>query len=493
VKWVEEDNYYGAVYSQGAHNNLRAGLAVTAGVPAPYFFGALPIPPRAYYVHHPVLMPLLVTASFALFGELEWAAKLVSIVCSLASALLLWLLVSEAIGRRGAALVVACFVTLPMELHYGDMVDFEPSLVMWMLAALFALRRWDVTGGRYWASIAVFCFAGAVWTDWPGYLFIIATTFWLLRRKERASRWLAIVLLAVALISGVAFLLQIRFVNPEAWHDLWTAVKMRLGSGVQPGSSDVTSSAGVRFGFGEWVQRIFASFGQDYLLVMWLFVLAGFFFLIRNRSAAGFRWLGWAALLMAAAGIPYMLLLRNWSFIHDYASFSAIGSIAILGGLGLESGWLWMERRTSAESFRRFAAVITTGLLVWLAFAGFARAEEQRSQLLMLDGVTREPPNLIPDLGRYLANTFPAETTILCNFDPYYSTLGYYAQRPLVNNLSSAKEWDSAVTAAGGTRIGGMVWLAAPSAAEILESLPVNEIVRVDIDGVQFALWKPGR
>ena len=62
--WVEEDNWYGAVYAQAAHNNLRAGLHA-AGVPATLYFGPLPIPPDAYYVHHPTLLPLLVTASFA--------------------------------------------------------------------------------------------------------------------------------------------------------------------------------------------------------------------------------------------------------------------------------------------------------------------------------------------------------------------------------------------------------------------------------------------
>src|SRR3954467_14985214 len=71
VPWVEEDNFYGALYSQAAHNNLRAGLAVTGGVPATLYFGPLPIPANAYYVHHPVLMPLIVTGGVALFGEKE--------------------------------------------------------------------------------------------------------------------------------------------------------------------------------------------------------------------------------------------------------------------------------------------------------------------------------------------------------------------------------------------------------------------------------------
>jgi hypothetical protein len=493
VPWVEEDNFYGALYSQAAHNLLRAGPGATAGVPATLYFGPLPIPPDAYYVHHPVLMPLLVSAAVAVFGETEWAVKLAPILCSLLSVLFLWLLVSETVGKRAGALTAAFFVTLPMELHYGDLVDFEPFLVMWILAALVCLRRWQVGRENKWAIVAGVCFLCALWTDWPAYLFIcgIALSLWL--KKEKRGRWFAMALFGMAALSFAAFLLQIRHANPAAWRDLWTAMTMRLGSGMQPGSSGTPAGAALHFTFGEWVQRIFQSLGQDYLLVTWLFVLAGIVYIIRSRKQPGFRWLGGAVLQMAIPGILYMALLRNWSFVHDWASFFCIGSIAILGGLGLEAVWNWMDRGSRPQFVRAAAGVATFGLFVWLATAGFVRAEEQRSQLLILDGTVREPSNLIPDVGRYLAKIFPAEATILCNFDPNYSPVSYYAQRTVITNLGSSVEWQFAVSAAHPRGVGGIVWLDAPSAAEILQLLPKDEVTPVEIDGIRFAVWKPAK
>jgi hypothetical protein len=491
VPWVEEDNYYGALYSQAAHNNLRAGLHLTGGVPAPLYFGPLPIPRQAYYVHHPMLMPLMVTASVAAFGETEWTVKLVPIVCSLLSAILLWLLVCDAIARRAAALVVALFATLPMELHYGGMVDFAPCLVMWMLATLVCLRYWDVGCGKRWAFLAAFCFFCAVWTDWPGYLFALSISVSFLLKKTKRARWFALVLLAIAGFSGLLFLVQIHNVNPDAWRDLWLAVRMRLGSGVQPGSSGIAPTEGLHFGFGEWLRRIFQSLGEDYLLVTWVFVLGGAIYLMRNLKLPGFRWLGWAVLQMASAGVPYMLVLRNWSFIHDWASFFVIGCIAILGGLGILGIVDAIGRDAWAKKLQPLGSIAAVGLLFWLAEAGVVRAESQRSQLLMLDGQTREPANLIRDVGRYLAKTFPPDTTILCNFDPYYSTLSYYAQRTILNNLGTSGDWESA-SADSARRFGGILWLAAPSTAEILETLPKHEIIGVEIDGISFAVWRPG-
>lgn len=491
MPWVEEDNFYGALYSQAAHNNLRAGLAVTGGVPATLYFGPLPIPAGAYYVHHPVLMPLMVTGAVAVFGETEWAAKLVPILCSLATAALLWFLVRDTIGQRAAALVIAFFVTLPMELHYGAIVDFEPCLLWWMLAALVCLRLWETQQSKPWLILVAVCCLGAIWTDWPGYLFVLGISISLLFGKNHRRPAFALALLGLATISGILFLLDVRHANPGAWRDLWTAITMRFGNGVAPGSS-AAEITGSHFTFVEWVRRILQGIGQDYLGPAWLLVLAGAIYLVRNLKSPGFRWLGWAALQMALAGIPYMLLLRNWSFIHDYASFIAIGSIAIAGGLGIEAGLVWVENRQRAKILQPAGGIVAVGLLIWMAVAGFSRAENQRSQLHMLDGATAEPKNLIPDVGHYLARTFPAETTILSNFDPYYSPLDYYAQKTIVRNLGTDDEWNAAATSAGPRR-GGIVWLAAPSAPEILATLPKSETSQVEIDGVSFAIWNPVR
>ena len=490
---MEEDNFYGALYSQAAHNLFRAGPRATAGVPATFYFGPLPIPPDAYYVHHPVLMPLLVTAAVVVFGETEWAVKLAPTLCSLLSVVFLWLLVSDTIGKRAAALTAAFFVTLPMELHYGDLVDYEPFLVMWVLAALVCLRRWQAGHENQWAIVACVCCLGALWTDWPAYLFVAGIAISLWRKKEKGARLFAMALLGMAAASIAAFLLQIRHANPGAWRDLWTAISMRLGSGTQPGSSGTPAGAALHFTFGEWLERIFESLGHDYLLISWLFVLAGSIYLARNRKHAGFRWLAGAVLQMAIPGILYMVLLRNWSFVHDWASFFCIGSIAILGGLGLEAAWAWMDRGNRPQFARLAGGAATLGLFVWLAIAGFARAEEQRSQLLILDGTTPEPSNLIADVGRYLGKNFPPETTILCNFDPNYSPVSYYAQRTMVTNLGTTVEWQFAVSAARPRGVGGIVWVDAPSAAEILELLPKEEVTPIEIDGIRFAVWKPAK
>ena len=490
--WVEEDNWYGAVYSQAAHNNLRAGLTVTGGVPVTLYYGPLPFPRDVFYVHHPTLLPLLVTASFGLLGESEWAAKLVPIACTLLSVIFLWLLVRDLAGRRAGTLVALIFATLPMQLHYGDMVDFEAPLLMLMLATLLSLQYWRTTGRVLWMMPATLFVFLALWMDWPGYLFVLSLVvcFWL--RGTKGSRLFALALLGVIAVSGVFFLLQIRYVNPAAWHDLAIAVRMRLGNGVATGSSAMAREPNLHFTFWEWCRTVAHGLHENYGWLPWLLAAGGTVYAVhQHQVSAGLRQAGWGALQIAIIGAAYMTILRNWSYIHDWSSFYLSAPVAIMGGMGLDGALNWIERRKPARYLRVGTVLFLGGLALLLGGTGFRQSESMRSQFLMLDGITSEPRNLIPNLGLFLTKSFSPEITILSNFDPYSSTLPYYAQRTILNNLGSEAEWKAAISDETGP-LGGIIWRDAPGAAALLAALPKEEVSAVELDGCLFAVWKRG-
>jgi hypothetical protein len=76
-----------------------------------------------------------------------------------------------------------------------------------MLAALVACETGKFAGASEKACTCCFC---ALWLNWRVFVYVASP------EKEKS------VLLAGIMVSGVLFLLQIRFVNPEAWRDLWT-------------------------------------------------------------------------------------------------------------------------------------------------------------------------------------------------------------------------------------------------------------------------------
>ena len=371
--WVEEDTWYGAVYAQAAHSNLRAGLHA-AGVPATLYFGPLPIPPEAYYVHHPTLLPLLVTSSFVIFGEAEWSTRLVPVAASLASVLVLWFLLRSAAGARTATLGTAVFAALPMELHYGDMVDFEPVLTLWMIALLACLWRWEGEARVRWALAAGFFAALALWTDWPGYLLVLSVSAFFIFGANRRQRWMGWMLVGLVGLFGLLFLLQIRSANAAAWSDLWMALRMRLGNAIPTGTGAIPADA-QRFTWGDWLSTLLTDLRRNFLTLTWLFVGVGVFRVLRRKkSDPGIRWLGWAALQFFIADGLYVVLLRNESFIHDFAPFYLVGGVGIPGGVGIGR---YLPRRRGA-----FASTATGDLRRvrrWCGGAGRAGLPRIRS------------------------------------------------------------------------------------------------------------------
>ena len=471
--WVALHDFNGAVWSQAAHNHLRAGLAQTRGVPAGFYFGPLPIPPDGYYVHHPPILPLLITGMFALFGEHEWAARLVPIAGSLASVGLLWLLVRSCAGERAATLSAAVLALQPMTLSIGRMVNFEPCTLPWMLAALWCLRRWQRTGRPAWRAGVLACFLAGLWTSWHMSLFAAALAAWLLAERRGRETRLAWEILLLTAFSAAMFLAWIRLARPDAWADLGTAFRLRLSHRTE-----------AQFTWGQWLVRQGEYLGGRITPLTWALGLVGAVGASKSGGREGVRWLYRAALVIFLMNAGYVTVFRNASYIHDYSGFFFVAPLAMMGGLALEARVRWSLVGRAA------AAALLVGLAGW-GWAGTQAVE--RMQFRVLDWNRPEPRDLIPTLGRAIRQAFPEETPVLCNFLPVYGPhLGYYAQRSLYNNLTTYAEWKPWI-AHGGPNVGGVIWLGAPGAVALQEALPDGTRNVIQIDGERFCLWKPAR
>ncbi|MEO6785040.1 MAG: hypothetical protein ABI318_02805, partial [Chthoniobacteraceae bacterium] len=297
-----------------------------------------------------------------------------------------------------------------------------------------------------------------------------------------------LLLVALVGVSGIIFLLQIRYVRPDAWSDLWNAATMRLSNSTATDATSVASHP-VSFTLREWCAAILSGLAADFLLLPWLFVALGIFFIWKaRRTDAGLRWCGFAMMPMIIAGVLYVVILRNESFVHDFATFYLIGALAIAGGLGIEGLLARIERRFFTASSRVLATLAVVALFAWLGASAVSRSEELRSPFSVLDAEKPEPPDFIPALGRFLGKTFPHGTTILCNFAAS-GTLDYYSQRNVLNALMTPEDW-KAFIASEPPPLGGIIWLDAEHAAEVVASLPRDEVREVKFHGYRFALWR---
>lgn len=482
--WIEGVDFNGAVWSQAAHNILRAGLIETSGASSGFYFGPLPIPAWGYYLHHPPLLHLAITVLFAVLGEHEWVARLVPVSCSLVSAVFLWLLVRSCVGARIATLSAAVFASLPMQLKYGSMVNFEPCVLMLMLGALLCLRWHRVSGAGKWKCAAFGFIIVGLWMDWAMYLFVIALcSCWLLRANGGDRRFAGIILLS-ALTSGALYLLRIRLLRPDAWQSLADAFMVRLGTG-----------KGGYFTEAQWLTRMGETLVIYFLPAGLILGAIGAAILCRARARGeGFQWLGRACLSVLVMDALFVGVFQNVSYIHQYSAFYFLAPLAIAAGVALDRLIAALQTAIPLRLFRGVAELAVCLILVAIAASGWQRTQALAGQFRILDYHINEPPGLIPELGKAIRENFSADARILCNFLPDYGPhLAYYAKRDILNNLCEYRFWDPFVNDPS-KRIGGVVWVSShPSSQNILAKLPASGTKQfLTVGDHTFCLWKPG-
>lgn len=482
--WTYNDDYNGAFWAQAGRNLHLAGFLSTAGVPAPLYFGAPPIPADALYVHHPTLLPAMMLLDLTLLGESESAARCLPILFSLLTAALLWMIVSLSDGWRTGAFVLAFFVAAPMELHYGQMVNFEALELFFMLAALCLFHLWRLHRTPARAAAFLLFATLAMWTDWQGYLLVILLTLQLLFEGPAPNARVCGALLLAASISGLAFLLQIHLASPGAWTELLHAYRER--------SSHADLSGG-SFTAVQWFGTQYSNLTTLFHPAAWILACIGAVFAFAGRKRLTPREsvpLHIGAVLFVI-DLFYVCALRNQSYIHDFACFYFLVPVAVFSGFLLERIIRATETRWPGyPSIAATAAccLLSAGLIWW----GIRSLDGIDTQFCILDDDDTEPATLMPDVGHLIDQTFPANAVVICNFDRYYSPLPYYSRRVMTNDVRDIADWQDAVTDARPHPAGGIIWADAPDASDLLNHLPAGEKRPVTVDGIPFVLWLPG-
>jgi 4-amino-4-deoxy-L-arabinose transferase-like glycosyltransferase len=458
---------------------LRAGLLTTAGMPSAFYFGTMPIPPEAYYTHHPPLLSLMLTGMFSLFGEKEWVARSLPVACSLLSVMLLWWLVRDCANARTASFCVLAFAAMPMELRYGRMVNFEPLDLVWMLGAFLGLRLWAKTARRGWRFLAFGAILLALWTGWLGYLFVLVLCAFFAFSRQRRNLARASLYLMMMIVSLVLFFWEVHHVYPGAWREMMSALNYRAASGDHA------------IAWRDWAARMFAILTGHIQPVSWLLALAGAVIVWKSEKDAPQRWLGWVAFCFFALSAIYVVAFRNASSVHDYASFYFTVPVAVMAAIALD--FLCQRAETHGNLVRTGVFLGVMALLGMLIATGQRETLALRRQFLILTDENPEPAQLIPELGRAMRSRFGSEdVALICNFLPTYGPqLHYYAQHEILGCVYTPEEWREIIADPDTAPFGGVIWLGAPDAEEILASLPGGTLERRLICGVPFCFWNP--
>jgi dolichyl-phosphate-mannose-protein mannosyltransferase len=379
--WNGLHEWNGALYSLFARNFLRYPWEIHHGMPLIAVGEAIPAEnERSIYPSHPAGLVWLVAAAFRVFGESEWAARLVPIMASLGSVVLLMLVVRRRWGDEIAIICGLLYSILPMTVYFGRMVNHEPLCLFFMLSAAWA---WDQlvnpaasTAGRRCAGVVwISAIIAGAWIDWAGALFaglfalcIVAQAIRHGRRDDGRSRRLDVPYLSngwrVLCVASIAFALAGMLIHVgwfgfgRRWNDL---AKIFLSRASSPPE--------------EWPERAWSISGGNFTWPGLLLGAAGLAIIVFNRildrrQVRSSTPIGGASVLLATGVIWLALFWRQYQ-MHQYWAFY-LGPFMALGcGATIQwaSGTACKVSRVAAGALR----ILLIGVLVAFGIRGTHR------------------------------------------------------------------------------------------------------------------------
>ena len=222
------------------------------------------------YLRKPPLINWLVAVSFKIFGQRnEWTARLPSVLCVLAVALVFITVARVSLGATGSTVAALIWLTSFGMIEKGRLIEIEALYVsLFAIAFVCWLSWWEEERSLWLTWIVPWIFLGLGWlAKGPTHLFffyaIVIAVLW--RSRELRTIW------NVPHLIGLIIMISIF----AAW--AIPLVKMTRGGHVAQVWTRQFSGrlAGVGFNFGGWVLNIPRSLGY---FLPWLFfvpLLAG--------------------------------------------------------------------------------------------------------------------------------------------------------------------------------------------------------------------------
>ena len=200
-RYLHDDN--GRRYSSYARTHLALGLRATGGHD---FFLDRRDGRLVPYGHHPPALGVLLAGWFRLIGDDgPRTARALPACFHVASALLVFVILRRHYPGPPGLVAALAFAVVPMSSYFGKMVNFEPLVLPFVIAAVLGWWEWAETGSGRALVMTAACVAAGALVDWPMLLVPVVLLADGLRRARRGEGG-RFVRAGVALAIGTALL-----------------------------------------------------------------------------------------------------------------------------------------------------------------------------------------------------------------------------------------------------------------------------------------------
>lgn len=404
--WGEHD-WNGVRYGNIARNYLRYGFWETK-------FGQVEnsgwvrVGEFEYYTHYPPLLPILISLSYKIFGIFEWSTRLIPLLATSASLVLILLIGTSLEDFKRGLIAGLLALATPLVLYFGKNPSHESLTTFFILLSFWGYLSYQKKHKKIFWIIFLVGLIFAQLTAWAAYFMIVALTIYHAIKRD----WVRIKDLFLAwLVSILLFILQLVHVfiltGSVSGGGLFESLLQR--SGVQ---SDIQPKEFNLFNYilklRLWSSIQFSS-TLSLLVIIWMMV-----------TKIGFKKNEWPVFVLGLSGLIYISLFSNSVFIHNYLIFYFLPFMALAGSFGV----IYISKIKNLGFIGPILPLIFLFLIVL----------ERKDYLLALNGSRSD--KLAVEVGKAInRGTIPSDQIVISPFKFSYSAekfLKFYSDRYLI-------------------------------------------------------------
>ena len=467
--WVGLDANSGVKRSIEAKNYLRYGFLNLKFGQANTYHQVSDLKDLTYYMHHPPLTSISIAVSFYLFGVSEFSYRLILILFTLCSVLLVYTIARRSYGVRTALLAAFIFSVMPVTTFYGRS-NFEPLTQMLLLLSVMLYLRWfdDRRPGKFYLFLAIY--AISLLTDWPVYfLGLLIPLHFFLAEKKNFFRQPKIILVPLTTIAGFAlFLYYCYLVQPQAIQDFLLQLKIYLGAVRDPEllsrlrQSSAHGGELIDFTAIQFTRVLFNNFLLFFLYPVLVLSAFGFCRLIINAFTGKDRDL--ATWILLALPVIYCTLFYRSIFIHSIWLFYFAPPLALLAAVAIDGIFGRDALKDGTPMPGRMAWPYLFCIVLIFLPAVYNLKEMHGMQRKVLPGDQLETTGLIPGIAKQLKTLTAPEDVILTNLNLAHQGLRggpviqYYSERRIAGDTEDVDKLKNALSSVKGRRAWFYLW-----------------------------------
>lgn len=424
--FIGHHEYNGAVYSTIARNFNRYGIINTKfaqienqdkAQPGDFYF----------MTHHPPILTVLLSISFGIFGEGEKAARLVPIIFSLLTLILIYGLADKYFDKKTAILAIALASISPIFIYYGKLPVQEVLGLPVILLSTFLYFRFFARPNVHNFLILTSSMVIGNFTSWPAYYVGAIFALHYLFFGKSKNKWViaaSFPLICIATFAAYIF-------------NLYLITGNTFGGNLN----------------GAFLQRLnIAQLGQPaslkdllVLQVRWLNAYYGKILIILSGGASLYLALNFKRFykqekyqllfFLLLIGTTHLIIFREVAQYHDYFLIYLLPFITMTASLGTLSALSFLKLKTSLQ----IIGVVILLVLILSSTFPFTKA-------LVNSNEFREGVNL----GKYInANTQSGDQVLILSpeFKKYFEGFTeYYSDRKLSYNNPGKKQLEQIIS-----------------------------------------------